>query len=110
MRPHTSRNRNAVSRPMPGMSNERAADDGGVSRSTNRPMTRAMMPTGTLMLEARLPVDALDEQPADDGPGRRGGPDHGAPDADGPVQLLDREGIAQQRERGRLEHGAEDAL
>ena len=47
MSPQTSRNRNAVSSVMPGMSNDRAAGDGRVSRSTSSPTVSAISPTGT---------------------------------------------------------------
>lgn len=61
-------------------------------------------------VEAVLPAHVLDQQPAHDRPGRGGGADDRAPDADGTVQLLLRERVAEQRERGRHQHRPEHAL
>jgi hypothetical protein len=46
---HTSASRAPDSGAMPGMSKDRAAGEGSVSRSTSRPAARAIRPTGTLM-------------------------------------------------------------
>ena len=60
--------------------------------------------------EDRLPADVLDEHAAEDRAAGGGGADDHAPDADRHVQLLGREGGAQQAERGRHQQGAEQAL
>ncbi|GGX02295.1 hypothetical protein GCM10010353_17530 [Streptomyces chryseus] len=60
--------------------------------------------------EDGLPADVLDEQAADDRAARGGRADDHAPDADGHVQLLGREGGAEQAERGRHEERAEQTL
>ncbi len=60
--------------------------------------------------EDGLPAHVLDEHAAEDRTARGRGADHHAPDADRHVQLLGREGGAQQAERGRHQQSAEEAL
>src|SRR2546426_1107563 len=61
-------------------------------------------------VEAGFPADVLHQQAAYDRPGGGGRADDRAPDADGPVQLFGRERVAQQGQRGRLQHRSEHAL